>query len=114
MTLQSEIGANAKDKGFWNAHREMLDSDPHRAIWWIKLGLISTEVAEAMEELREAEHLSLRVNDEGKLEGLPSELADIVIRCLDAAEWAGFDLMEIVRRKHEYNTGRDPLHGKKA
>lgn len=48
-----------------------------------------------------------------KPEGVPSEIADIVIRCLDFAGEHGIDLAEVIREKLEYNATRARMHGKK-
>ena len=46
--------------------------------------------------------------------GLPSELADIIIRTLDAAAAWGIDIEAAVREKIVYNAQREHMHGKKA
>lgn len=48
-----------------------------------------------------------------KPEGLPSELADIVIRVFDTAQAWGIDLTEAVMMKHRYNISRPFRHGNK-
>lgn len=48
-----------------------------------------------------------------KPEGVPSELADILIRVMDHASELKIDLAEIVKEKLEYNATRSYLHGKK-
>jgi hypothetical protein len=47
-----------------------------------------------------------------KPEGVPSELADIIIRTLDAAAAWGIDIDEAVRLKVAYNETREILHGR--
>jgi len=49
-----------------------------------------------------------------KPEGVPSELADIVIRALDAAGAWGIDLEAIIDEKLAYNITRGHRHGGKA
>lgn len=49
-----------------------------------------------------------------KPEGVPSEIADIVIRCLDFADEAGFSLIDAVFEKLTYNETREQLHGKQV
>jgi hypothetical protein len=51
---------------------------------------------------------------EPKPVGVPSELADIIIRALDAAAGWGIDLDAAVARKMAYNTARARLHGRQA
>ncbi len=49
-----------------------------------------------------------------KPEGVPSELADIVIRCLDFAATYGIDLAAVIDLKLAYNSTRPHRHGGKA
>lgn len=48
-----------------------------------------------------------------KPEGIPSELADIVIRVLDIADHYGIDLQQAILDKHSYNVTRPYKHGGK-
>jgi NTP pyrophosphatase (non-canonical NTP hydrolase) len=50
----------------------------------------------------------------GKPEGIPSELADVMIRILDMAEAFGINLQEVMLEKHEYNKTRGYRHGGKV
>lgn len=117
-----------------------------RSYWTARLSLLTTEVAEGIEELRKGRRVnetyyvsgnveyertgngeyisSNRVfNDQvaydfdgkpPKPEGVPSEVADVVIRALDYADEAKFDLAEIIDIKLAYNATRAHMHGKKA
>lgn len=101
-----------------------------------RLALIVTEAAEAIEELRSGRAsnetwYSAKVNggtyawnagerpdaldDDvlGKPKGVPSEIADVVIRSFDFAHEAGFDLAEIIAEKLAYNATRAHKHGRK-
>lgn len=86
-----------------------------------KLALITTEVAEAIEELRNGRAVNEtyypsrwpRMVGIFKPEGVPSEVADIVIRAFDFAYEAGFDLAEIIDEKLRFNETREHLHGKR-
>ncbi len=49
-----------------------------------------------------------------KPEGVPSEIADIVIRCFDFADEAGFSLINAILEKLAYNNTRAHLHGKQV
>lgn len=83
-----------------------------------KLGLIATEVAEAVELVRNVpvgdpmETQDVQENG-GKPEGLPSELADILIRTFDLAGALGIDIGDAVVRKLNANTRRPWRHGGK-
>lgn len=48
-----------------------------------------------------------------KPEGIPSELADVVIRVFDICEYYGIDLEKAILEKHDYNVTRPFLHGGK-
>lgn len=105
-----------------------------RNYWTARLALITTEVAEAIEELRKGRRVDetwysggavpghgLAETDDidyqdrpRKPEGVPSEIADVTIRSFDFAEEAKFDLAEIIDRKLHYNATRPFMHGKKA
>lgn len=78
------------------------------------LALIHSEVSEVLEEFRSghtAGEIYYRYSD-GKPEGVPIELADIVIRCFDMAYVFGIDLEAAILEKHAFNKTRPYLHGK--
>lgn len=103
---QKTIHSYAKDKGWW-------DGTPDTSA---KLMLMATEVHEAFEEWRNNRALTEVYYDEDKPtkpEGVPVELADVVIRVLDFCEWAGIDLQAVMAEKHAYNLTREHRHGGK-
>jgi NTP pyrophosphatase (non-canonical NTP hydrolase) len=77
-----------------------------------QLALVMTEASEAIECVRDGDYAP-RVSTEkpGKPEGLPSELADIVIRVGQLAHAMGIDLEEAIRVKMEHNAVRVHRHG---
>jgi len=85
-----------------------------------KLMLIVGEASEGHEELRngkagnETYYPTDRPFLKGpfKPEGLPSELADIVIRAFDNAEIEKIDLAAMIAEKIRYNATRPAMHGK--
>lgn len=136
--LQARAYQQAKDKGFHDNDVPVGDAGwiEHD---FSKMMLIVTEVAEAVDELRTGKlptqtyyhdpHLPNSLVAEvgvareqeliercsvGKLrkpEGVPSELADVVIRVFDYAGIRGIDLQAIILEKLDYNATRPAMHG---
>lgn len=74
---------------------------------------LHSEVTEAWEEYR-AGHAATEIYEvNGKPEGIPIELADVLIRVFDTAESFGISLESAVRTKMAYNTTRPHRHGGK-
>lgn len=127
--LQEISHKQSAEKGFWGLYdnitlsqfegtdAEELRVQLHIAILSQKLALITSEVTEALEDLRGGKGFigaeSVEVVD-GKPEGFGSELADVIIRTLDMGGALGIDLEEIIVQKLEYNSeSRGHLHGRK-
>jgi len=81
-----------------------------RALSW--LALVCTEAAEAMDDVL-AERWSTTMREDGKPEGLGSELADIIIRVCDTAGAMGLDMEAELRAKMAFNRTRSHKHGGK-
>ena len=82
----------------------------------MKIMLIVTELAEAVEDLRVdgVDGIELpKTNADGKPVGFGSEIADAIIRCLTLAESLKIDIQNEVLRKHAFNMTRPKMHGKK-
>jgi hypothetical protein len=103
---QGAVWSTAEEHGW---HEGTLDTNAVAA----KLALIHSETSEALEELRNG-RLKSWEGENGKPEGFPVELADIVIRCLDLAGQLGFVLEDEIAKKHAYNESRPYRHGNKA
>ena len=103
--LAKEIHKNAVDHGWWDEIRVFPEI----------LCLIHSEVSEALEEYRD-NHLPDEVyyGENGKPEGIPVELADVIIRILDYCGQVGIDIDKVLMEKHEYNKGRPYRHGGKV
>lgn len=135
--LQTEIGEINEKSGF-NQAQDV--PEEYRPFYYsTKIMLMVTELAEAAEEIRKGravdeEYLgyppvpaSLAVefpsggdatehwqaHTVGKPEGVPSELADTVIRAFSFAYEAGIDLDAVIHNKLAYNRTRELKHGKR-
>ena len=102
--IVKEIYKTACDKG-WH------ETDDNRSIVEC-LMLIVTEAAEATECYRDGE-IELTHEDDGKPVGLPSEMADILIRTLDTCQHFGIDICKALVDKMAYNKTRSHRHGGK-
>jgi NTP pyrophosphatase (non-canonical NTP hydrolase) len=101
--IQKSVHKNSKDKGFWDASSDIPT----------KLMLIVTEVAEAMEDYRKERMATIYTGEDRKPEGFPTELADIVIRVMDLAEYLNIDLEGEIEDKARFNYLRPHMHGGK-
>ena len=106
--LQKEIHGYAVNQGFYTMETTMRfhtpNPDEHAFFTNLmiikRLALIHSEVSEALEGLRNNKN------------NLSEELADVVIRALDLAEFCNIDLSEAINDKMKINNKRPFLHGK--
>ena len=78
------------------------------------MALIHSEVSEAYEEYRHRFGIAEQYYDGTKPCGIPSEMADIIIRVLDASAMYGIDIQGAVEEKMAYNRTRGYRHGGKV
>lgn len=101
--LQARAHETAKNNGFWDKGQENILA---------KLMLCVTELSEFAENHRKDskdimdEHCPQFTNQE-------IELADVVIRVMDIAEYMAIDLEAAILAKMKYNLTRPYRHGKK-
>ena len=105
--LRDKAHATAKSKG-WHEY----DGEPSTVQIVAWMALIHSEVSEATEEVRVG-NLKPRNSARSRPLGLPSELADVIIRVLDVCGALNIDIEEAVRLKMAYNETRPNRHGGK-
>ncbi len=101
--IQNAVHQLAKEKGWYNPPKTFGE----------EIVMVHSELSEAIEEYRAGHPATEIYVKDGKLEGVPIELADAVIRILDICGNHGIDLVDAINRKHEYNSTRTIRHGNK-
>jgi len=102
--LQKKAFQTAKSKGWHTLKQSFGDL----------IALMHSELSEALEAFREtADPAFAWVSPSGKPEGVPSELADCVIRIAEFCERHGIDLDQAIKEKMDFNETRPYRHGGK-
>lgn len=96
---------NSVEHGFWDKEKNFGEV----------ISLMHTELSEAFEEYRKGKGFNENYYEEdGKLCGIPSELADVIIRVFDFCGGYDINLEKIILEKMDYNEKRPYKHGKKC
>lgn len=102
--LAQFVYRNSIDKGFYELDK-VRDFDG-------MLANVHGEVSEALQEWRNGRGMTETYhNEDFKPEGIPSELADIIIRVLDICAHFDINIEEAVWHKVSYNLNRPYRHG---
>ena len=104
-----------RGNGWWDARDKIMESGMVEVVPTVVigcLGLITSEVAEAMEAARK--HAPATWGDSETKDTLVRELAGTIVRCMDLAQRLNLPLGDAIVAEIETNASRGYMHGGKA
>lgn len=102
--LVEKAHETAKAKGWWQEPKSIGDI----------IALCHCELSETMEQFRDGHKPNETYYNDKKPEGIPTELADVIIRIMDYCGHEGIDLEKAITEKMAYNETRPFRHGGKV
>lgn len=115
--IQKILFIEYNDNGYcsmWNPKMYDKNEQEQRIRDIAELGLIGTEISEAIEEVRGNWKIKSDDNLLLKFTPLSKECADIIIRTLNFMSRKGFDAEKTILHKNKINLKRGKLHGRKV
>lgn len=101
--LVKRVHENAVKHGFWETEKNFGDV----------IALMHSELSEAYEEYRiKKGYTEIYYEDGNKPCGIPTELADVIIRIFDFCGAENIDIEKVILEKMEYNESRPYKHNK--
>lgn len=125
-TIEKDLERISEDNHFETVFKRLVAACHEIAVmkgWWHpenspgeQFVMFHSEISEAVEEYRTGRNLTEIYFIEGsnKPEGVPIELADLLIRVFDTCERYNIDILDAIERKMYYNLTRSQRHGGKV
>jgi hypothetical protein len=103
--LAERVHRDAKSLGWYDEGKVRTDLET--------LMMVVTELAEAVDEIRDPKGSPFYISDKGKPEGWGVEVADAIIRLLDFCAYKNLNIQGIIDEKLKFNLTRGYRHGNK-
>lgn len=112
VSLMCLSNDNAREKGWWDL--PVINGVPVERNFGEILALWHSEISEVLEEWRNGKGVDeIYYGPTGKPEGIPIEIADILIRIADVCRQYGIPIVKALNIKSKFNMSRPYRHGGK-